>query len=983
MSSELNDAIELGGLLTLALSLLAITLFLTGQFVPSWLLLARSLPRHGRANLSWQAMLTLLGLLVRGLQVLSLHKAARLRIEIELVNPLPDHPLRLNYRSKEDYRAAKKEWQSEKQAWKDHVDAALGALVHEEEDDWTIDIETCTPLIEDDDIARYFNALNNQLLRPNQQPVFLSKVTIRSGFVTPLHLLTGVLARYEDDWQPIVEGYGRSIIRPNDPYRYRQPRKMQAFIFDCWLLWGPSIPVCTCPEWRGEVALQYGYGDENNSLTLRSSSPEVVRTLARQNGLDLDGFALRARVTGTLKWGPALGDTGFCPAQHAIWQDNRIVLDIIGEAHGIRPTGGTEEQVFAQYYSAYLWVIFVMCDAETGEPLYPENKWRDLIPFFVHGNIADRQAYDFHSSALARGVFEGCLHLLQGEPNLTLRFVCAIDETACGYEMLYSMPTEMTIRKKMITFAKEADAACEDGAALQRLILEYNPEEPFKDGDYSACALPGIVNAYYSELREEQPTFHELRFARKTDIDLLRTFYEDCFVPEFPNPNERESFEVIQNYLRLKDTGWYKKNNYHVLVLLDGDKPIGGSISDYLDEPNAGVIEYFVIQPEHRGQGLGRRLLEETERLLHLDADKSRNRPLDWIVAEMDDPYVTPGRTSGMDYFALARIWHSMGYRLLDFPYLQPALSSDKKPVSNLSMIGRICSHRFKGSQVASADVQILLREYLQWAMRIQEPEKNDVFNRMREFLEAAGAVELVSFGDYLGWQKDTHLRINEVITGEDPELDQAIDVYERVFQDRDIAIASNEFRKAFQPEGLAYRPGYRFHLWTIRLESVQECGGMASFLTMPSAGFGGYIGFADSLRGAGKLRHIIARAEERMVRDGTEARGWYIECAGETERNIFSKVGFAELDVQHMQPALPGRSIEPRTDPLHLLYKPFGRVYERPTIAKPEFLQAMSEIYQSIYDIAHPDEDEVFIKLAKSLDGVDIIKPKVLDSTS
>jgi GNAT superfamily N-acetyltransferase len=983
MSSGLNDALVFGGLLTLALSLLAITLFITGQFVPSWLLLARSLPRHGRANISWQAMLTLMGLLVRGLQVLSLHKAARLRIEIELVNPLPDRPLRLSYRSKEDYRAAKKEWQNEKRAWRDHVDEAMGALVHEEEDNWTIDIETCTPLIEDDDITRYFNALNNQLLRPNQQPVFLSKVTIRSGFVTPLHLLTGVLARYEDDWQPIVEGYGRSIIRPNDPYRYRQPRKMQAFIFDCWLLWGPSIPLCTCPEWHGEVALQYGYGDENNSLTLRSSSPEVVRTLAKQNGLDLDGFALRARVTGTLKWGPALGDTGFCPAQHAIWQDNRIVLDIIGEAHGIRPTGGTEEQVFAQYYSAYLWVIFVMCDAKTGEPLNPENKWRDLIPFFVHGNIADRQAYDWHSSALARGVVEGCLHLLVGEPNLALRFVCAIDETACGYEMLYKVPTGMTVRNKMITFAKEAEGTSESGAALQRLILDYNPEKPFKDGDYSACALPGIVNAYYSELRYEQPTFHELRFARKTDIDLLRSFYDDCFVPEFPNRDEREPFEVIENYLHLKETGWYKKNNYHVIVLLDGDKPIGGSISDYLDEPNAGVIEYFVIQPEHRGQGLGRRLLEETERQLHLDADKSRNRPLDWIVAEIDDPYVTPGPTSGIDYFALARIWHNMGYQLLDFPYLQPALSRDRKPVSNLSMIAKICSHRFSGSQIASTDVQMLLREYLQWAMRIQTPEKNDVFNRMREFLEAAGAVKLVSFGDYLGWQKEAHLHINEVITGEDPELDQAIDVYERVFQDRDIAIPGDEFRRAFQPEGLAYRPGYRFHLWTIRRESLQECGGMASFLTMPSAGFGGYIGFVDSLRGAGKLRHIIARAEGRMVRDGTEACGWYIECAGETERNIFSKVGFSELDVEYMQPGLPGRSAEPRTDPLHLLYKPFGRVYETPTITKPAFLQAIRELYQSIYDIARPDEDEAFVKLAKSLDGVDIIKTKVLEGTS
>ena len=30
------------------------------------------------------------------------------QIEIELVNPLPDHPLRLRYRSKEDYHAAKK-----------------------------------------------------------------------------------------------------------------------------------------------------------------------------------------------------------------------------------------------------------------------------------------------------------------------------------------------------------------------------------------------------------------------------------------------------------------------------------------------------------------------------------------------------------------------------------------------------------------------------------------------------------------------------------------------------------------------------------------------------------------------------------------------------------------------------------------------------------------------------------------------------------
>jgi hypothetical protein len=171
--------------------------------------------------------------------------------------------------------------------------------------------------------------------------------------------------------------------------------------------------------------------------------------------------------------------------------------------------------------------------------------------------------------------------------------------------------------------------------------------------------------------------------------------------------------------------------------------------------------------------------------------------------------------------------------------------------------------------------------------------------------------------------------------------------------------------------------------LWNIRRESVKECGGMASFLTMPSAGFGGYIGFTSSLRGAQKLRYVIARAEERMVRDGTEARGWYIECAGEPERTIFSKIGFTELDVEYMQPVLPGTSDEPRSDSLHLLYKPFGRVYEAPTVTKGEFLKAIREIYESIYDIARPDKDEMYIKLVTSLDGVDIIKPKVLEGSS
>ena len=89
--------------------------------------------------------------------------------------------------------------------------------------------------------------------------VLLSTVAISTGFLAPLHLLAGLVAEVEDDWELILTQYGRAVSRRHDPLSFRT---LQAFEFDCWLLWGPSIPVCTCRQWSGVKAVQYGYGDE-------------------------------------------------------------------------------------------------------------------------------------------------------------------------------------------------------------------------------------------------------------------------------------------------------------------------------------------------------------------------------------------------------------------------------------------------------------------------------------------------------------------------------------------------------------------------------------------------------------------------------------------------------------------------------------------------------------------------------------------------
>ena len=252
--------------------------------------------------------------------------ATRLRIEIELLDQAPEPPLRVRFQGDKEYEKAIEEWSTEKSEWKERIKHQMEAVAKENEKDRTIEIKNCSALLASDDIPRYFDACKRNS--------FLSKVTIKSGFVAPVHLLTGVLAYYDEEWDHVVEDYGRSVLRPDDRFKKDRTRKIQTFIFDCWLLWGPSIPICTCPEWHGQVALQYGYGDEDNSLTLLCSSTDIVRTLGMQNP-NRAALAVRARVTGTLKWGPLLSSAGLCPAQAASWQDpRRLVIELTLGFHG-------------------------------------------------------------------------------------------------------------------------------------------------------------------------------------------------------------------------------------------------------------------------------------------------------------------------------------------------------------------------------------------------------------------------------------------------------------------------------------------------------------------------------------------------------------------------------------------------------------------------------------------------------------------------
>ena len=355
-----------------------------------------------------------------------------------------------------------------------------------------IQVTTCYALTEKEArerIAHYFSVLREDLDVPDRDLSLLCSVRIEEGFLAPVHLLTGLLARFEEDWTPVLTAFGRSVTEGNPPV-WRMP---QSFIFDCWLLWGPSIPICSCELWtappHGGIALQYGYGDENNSIPLfvtANQRDEIAEYLwaiggsadAKPVSPPQHGLARRVSLMGSLTSVSAL-EGRLPPAQEAIIKDGKY--DYIVEYRRIltppEPTAG-------DYYSAYVWVMFEAERRAAGADT--EQPWLRLLPFFEHTNIADGGTYDFMRDQLARKALSFVSRYR--DTSTTFRYVCAFDDPGHRGQVAVGF-NRPTVREKIEDLLKHEYAnvrACID------ITAEPSP--------LVACQLPGLVAAFYDHV---------------------------------------------------------------------------------------------------------------------------------------------------------------------------------------------------------------------------------------------------------------------------------------------------------------------------------------------------------------------------------------------------------------------------------------------------------------------------------------------------
>jgi hypothetical protein len=113
-----------------------------------------------------------------------------------------------------------------------------------------------------------------------------------------------------------------------------------------------------------------------------------------------------------------------------------------------------------------------------------------------------------------------------------------------------------------------------------------------------------------------------------------------------------------------------------------------------------------------------------------------------------------------------------LGYRVVDFPYVQPAISAEQRAVHTLRLLAKSMSTVPLDAMCAQT-AKSLVRDYLVLAMRISQPEADADYQAMAAALDSREMVSLIALTTRRGYdgRRDAGLRSYQMKRGDEAEL--------------------------------------------------------------------------------------------------------------------------------------------------------------------------------------------------------------------
>lgn len=188
-----------------------------------------------------------------------------------------------------------------------------------------------------------------------------------------------------------------------------------------------------------------------------------------------------------------------------------------------------------------------------------------------------------------------------------------------------------------------------------------------------------------------------LRATERPDSALLEHFFTG-YDRAFVLPDEREELDGFRACLAINPVSRQRFGRYHrelVMVLDDAatGELLGGAnflatrIADAPPghPPVAVALNYLFVEAAARGKGLARLLKSEVGRLANAAVEAPGDAPPPALFIEQNDPlrltdaeYAADSAHAGIDQVDRLAVWANMGALLVDFAYVQPALSADQ-----------------------------------------------------------------------------------------------------------------------------------------------------------------------------------------------------------------------------------------------------------------------------------------------------------------
>lgn len=381
---------------------------------------------------------------------------------------------------------------------------------------------------------RYFEVLE----RLGQVSAIETVCTVQgTAFIAAQHLLAGLLARMDEDWRKVLDVYDRvaddklnalgrrlkgAVSAPFD--------RLQTAQWICWLIWGPSIPACTCYAWDGLHALQLGYGDENFSLPVFDGRQSAGLLDALASGLHENRVAaVPVDFSGRLTWAPALCADADPKKKPALTQKS-LFDPKSGSVAVLLESAAKTDKANRSYFTSYQWMMFLVGKGpeEKGGPPrllrnapYPDfppktkqdiddvrnrRLWRNLVPLFVHANLADAEVFARQRAmlvdnavALLRSLWREQRELFDAadcEDGIQFFLVAASDYTGCGSDPQF--PSAVPLATLLETrLEREADADLKKAIVVPDIKNGGEAWTPVA-GYFSTCGMPFMVSNYYT-----------------------------------------------------------------------------------------------------------------------------------------------------------------------------------------------------------------------------------------------------------------------------------------------------------------------------------------------------------------------------------------------------------------------------------------------------------------------------------------------------